>query len=128
MMHNIPEGIVIGMALAGSITPQSIGIVVSITLQNIPDGLVVSMSSIAKQGKTKAFWLGVLSGIVEPLATALIVLLATHSNINQTIEPLFIGFSVATIFSIEEDLLRNCHKDKFLWLSFLLTYLFSKIV
>ena len=127
LIHNIPEGILIGIALTNSVNIQNIGIIASISLQNIPDGLVVSMAALPKHGRRKALFLGILSGIVEPIATALIILLAKGINL-EIIEPIFIGFAVSTIVSIEWDLLKSCKKIKLLVISLVLTLLFNGIL
>lgn len=127
LIHNIPEGIVIGIALSSAINVQNIGIVASVSLQNIPDGLVVSMATSPKYGRRKAILLGVISGIVEPIATAIIIIATRNADISL-IEPLFIGFSVAAIISIELDLLKSCKKMKLLIISFILTLLFNGIL
>ena len=122
LIHNIPEGIVIGMALTGTIDLPAIGIVASISLQNIPDGLVVSMSSAQQYGKKRAFVRGFLSGIIEPIASAAIILLAQISTKSiSSVEPIFIGFSVATILSLVIDLMRECKKKKIALLAFMAT-------
>lgn len=127
LIHNIPEGIIVGFALANKITIQKIGIIASVSLQNIPDGLVVSMSGLPKHGKSKAFWLGVLSGIVEPIAVAVIISFTKKINMSM-VEPIFIGFSVSAIVAIEYDLLKNCQKLKLLLLSFITTLTFNGIL
>lgn len=64
VLHNIPEGIAVGMA-----GTEGTGTMLGIALQNIPDGAVVSVP-LAAMGmkKGKAFTLGILSGAVEPAA------------------------------------------------------------
>ncbi len=75
-MHNIPEGLAIGvgfssfaMGLAGSNLLSAIMITVGIGIQNFPDGLAVSVP-LYRDGmrKGKAFFLGQASGLVEPIA------------------------------------------------------------
>lgn len=127
LIHNIPEGIIVGIALAGEITIQKLSIIASVSLQNIPDGLVVSMAALSKHGKFKAFLLGFLSGIVEPIAVALIIFFMRRINL-EIVEPIFIGFSVSSIISIEFDLLKSCHKMKILLISLAVTLLFNGIL
>lgn len=127
LIHNIPEGIIVGIALAGEITIQKLGIIASVSLQNIPDGLVVSMAALPKHGKFKSFLLGFLSGIVEPIAVAIIFFFMRRINL-EIVEPIFIGFSVSSIISIEFDLLKSCHKTKVLLISLAVTLLFNGIL
>ncbi len=127
LIHNIPEGIIVGIALTGTITIQKLGIIASVSLQNIPDGLVVSMAALQKHRKTKAFLLGFLSGVVEPIAVAVIIFFMQRINL-EIVEPIFIGFSVSSIISIEFDLLKSCHKTKVLLISLAATLLFNGIL
>ena len=77
-LHNIPEGLAVGVVLAGiiggGIINQHALIVLSIgiAIQNLPEGMIVSMP-LKEEGmsKFKAFGLGALSGVVEPIASLL---------------------------------------------------------
>ena len=84
-IHHFPEGMAIGVVLAGA-GQAGVGISVAsalvvslgIAIQNIPEGAVVSIPMRAS-GKscTKSFLLGCLSGIAQPLGAMLVILLAT---------------------------------------------------
>lgn len=126
LIHNIPEGIIVGIALTSN-EFSKIGIIASISLQNIPDGLVVSMSGLSKHGKLKAFLIGVLSGIVEPISVALIIFFIRQINI-EMVEPIFVGFSASAISIIELDLLKSCRNRKLLIISLLLTIFFNGVL
>lgn len=75
-LHNIPEGLAVGVAFGGaahglpavSVT-SAIVLAVGIGIQNFPEGLAVSMP-LRREGMSrgKAFWYGQLSGAVEPIA------------------------------------------------------------
>ncbi len=80
-LHNIPEGMAVGVVLAGwmagnetiSVT-GALALSIGIAIQNFPEGAVISMPLRAEgMGKGRAFLYGVLSGIVEPLAAMLAV-------------------------------------------------------
>ena len=78
-LHNIPEGMAVGVVLAGWMAGNSgitvagvLALSIGIAIQNFPEGAVVSMPLRAEGvGKGQAFLYGVLSGIVEPLAAVL---------------------------------------------------------
>ncbi len=80
-LHNIPEGMAVGVVLAGwmagngGITAAgTLALSIGIALQNFPEGAIISMPLRAEgMGKGRAFLYGVLSGIVEPLAAGLIL-------------------------------------------------------
>jgi ZIP family zinc transporter len=78
-LHNIPEGLAIGVAFGALATDPTIGVLsgaialaVGIGLQNFPEGAAVSIP-LRREGVSmfKAFNLGQLSGIVEPIAAVI---------------------------------------------------------
>ena len=72
VLHNIPEGLAVG---AG----DSAGLTLGIALQNIPDGAVAAVPLLALGfSRWRAFCAGVLTGIVEPIAAGLMLLLAPY--------------------------------------------------
>lgn len=83
-LHNIPEGMAVGVAFAGWITGNqtltlagAFALSVGIAIQNFPEGAIVSMPLRAEgMGKWKACYYGALSGAVEPLTAILTVLAA----------------------------------------------------
>ena len=83
-LHNIPEGMAVGVVLAGWISGNSgitaagtLALSLGIALQNFPEGAIISMPLRAEgTGKGRAFLYGVLSGVVEPLAAMLTILAA----------------------------------------------------
>lgn len=83
-LHNIPEGMAVGAAYAGLLAGNTTVTVMSafalslgIALQNLPEGAIISLPLHAEGvSKRKAFALGVLSGVSEPIAGGLTILLA----------------------------------------------------
>lgn len=83
-LHNIPEGMAVGVVYAGlrsgsgEITAGgALALALGIAIQNFPEGAIISMPLCAEgASKQKSFWLGVLSGAVEPVFGALTVLAA----------------------------------------------------
>jgi ZIP family zinc transporter len=76
-LHNLPEGMAVGIAFGGGDTGAAIALAIGIGLQNIPEGLAVALP-LRRDGmnRLKALWYGQLSAAVEPvaaLAGALIV-------------------------------------------------------
>ena len=81
-IHNIPEGMAPGVALAGALNGGGVSmaaawsLALGIAIQNFPEGAVISMPmAAAGEGRGRAFALGVLSGAVEPAAAGLSLLL-----------------------------------------------------
>ena len=82
-IHNFPEGMAVGVAIAGALTADfnmagALALSLGIAIQNVPEGAIISMPlRAAGNSRWKAFGIGALSGIVEPLGGALVLLLAT---------------------------------------------------
>ncbi len=84
-LHNIPEGMAVGVVYAGWLAggtnvsrTAALALAIGIAIQNFPEGAIVSMPLLAEgMPKAKTFWMGVLSGAVEPLAAVLTILAAS---------------------------------------------------
>ena len=85
-LHNIPEGMAVGVVYAGlhsgcgEITAGSaLALALGIAIQNFPEGAIISMPLCAEgASRQRSFWLGVLSGAVEPVFGALTILAAAQ--------------------------------------------------
>lgn len=83
-LHNIPEGMAVGVVYAGWLTGTSgitaagaLALALGIAIQNFPEGAIISMPLRSKgESRTRAFVSGVLSGLVEPIGTIITILLA----------------------------------------------------
>lgn len=85
-MHNIPEGMAVGVVFAGMLNGDAhisltaaVALSLGIAIQNFPEGAIISMplrSEGAKKGQ--AFLYGTLSGIVEPFAAFITILLSSY--------------------------------------------------
>lgn len=82
-LHNIPEGMAVGVILAGTMLADTgitldaaFALSIGIAIQNFPEGAIISMPLHSEgMSKAKAFGVGALSGIVEPVAGLLTILL-----------------------------------------------------
>ena len=114
-LHNIPEGMAVGVVLAGAMT-ESAGITlagalalsIGIAIQNFPEGAIVSMPlKESLRSRWKAFAYGAGSGIVEPLAGLITILMIDYV---QPILPYFLSFSAgAMIYVVVEELIPESH-------------------
>ena len=117
-LHNIPEGMAVGVIFAGAINGQStitfasaLALAIGIAIQNFPEGAIVSMPlTIEGKSKAKAFGLGVLSGIVEPIAAIITILL---SSILIPILPYLLSFAAgAMIYVVVDELIPESQTGK----------------
>ena len=83
-LHNIPEGMAVGVMYAGFIAgnvqitaASALALSLGIAIQNFPDGSSISMPLRAEgENKKRAFLGGVLSGVVEPVGAILTMITA----------------------------------------------------
>lgn len=109
-IHNFPEGMAVGVVLAAMNTAQStvtvgaaLALAIGIAVQNFPEGAILSIPLFSGgMKKRRAFLLGALSGIVEPIGTLLVLLLA---NFFVPILPYFLSFAAgAMLYVVVEEL------------------------
>ena len=110
-LHNIPEGMAVGVVLAGAMSDNAtisiaaaMALSVGIAIQNFPEGAIVSMPlKESVRSKWKAFLYGAGSGIVEPLAGLITILLIDWL---QPVLPFLLAFSAgAMIYVVVEELI-----------------------
>ncbi len=83
-LHNIPEGMAVGVVYAGLVNGSvnitagaALALALGIAIQNFPEGAIISMPLYAEgKNKPRSFFLGVLSGAVEPVFGGITVILA----------------------------------------------------
>ncbi|MEY8508082.1 ZIP family metal transporter [Lachnospiraceae bacterium 42-17] len=109
-IHNIPEGISSGAVFAGLLTDNAdvtiagaFTLAAGIAIQNLPEGFIVSLPVQNEGGsRGKAFLYGTLSGIVEPIAGGITVLLAAYIT---PVLPYLLAFAAgAMIYVVVEEL------------------------
>ncbi|MGI8649398.1 MAG: ZIP family metal transporter [Rubrobacter sp.] len=115
-LHNIPEGLAIGVAFGavatgttGATLGAAIALAIGIGLQNFPEGTAVSMP-LRRDGmsRRKSFFYGQLSGAVEPVAA---VLGAAAVIVAQPILPYALAFAAgAMIFVVAEELIPEAKR------------------
>ena len=80
-IHNLPEGMAVGVVFAGEAQgltlSAALAVSIGIAIQNIPEGAIISMPMHAEgNSRLKSFLIGTLSGVVEPIGSVAILLLA----------------------------------------------------
>lgn len=111
-LHNIPEGMAVGVVLAGMLMADSqitlagaFALSIGIAIQNFPEGAIISLPLKSEEGMTrkKAFLYGSLSGIVEPIFGGLTVLLSAYIT---PVLPYLLAFAAgAMIYVVVEELI-----------------------
>ena len=117
-LHNIPEGMAVGVVYAGWINGQgsvslagAMVLALGIAIQNFPEGAVVSTPLLAEgMPKWKTFIYGTLSGIVEPIAS-IITILASSAVV--PILPYLLAFAAgAMMYVVVEELIPEMSQGK----------------
>ncbi len=117
-IHNIPEGMAVGVVYAGLLAEQSeitmlgaLALSLGIAIQNFPEGAIVSMP-LRSQGmsRRKACLYGIASGAVEPVAALITILL---SSILVPVLPYFLSFAAgAMLYVVVEELIPEMAEGK----------------
>ncbi|MCJ7836685.1 ZIP family metal transporter [Cuneatibacter sp. NSJ-177] len=110
-LHNIPEGMAVGVVFAGMMAQNSditmtgaFALSIGIAIQNFPEGAIISLPLKSEgAGKGRAFLYGTLSGVVEPIGALLTILLASFIT---PVLPYLLSFAAgAMIYVVVEELI-----------------------
>lgn len=117
-LHNIPEGMAIGVAfgsiaynLNGATLTSAVMLAIGIGIQNFPEGSAVSLP-LRREGmsRTKSFIFGVLSGIVEPISAIIGAILVLKV---QILLPILLSFAGgAMIYVVVQELIPESQTNK----------------
>jgi ZIP family zinc transporter len=116
-LHNIPEGLAIGVAFGSVATgvesasvQAALMLAVGVGLQNFPEGVCVAMP-LRRDGATrvKSFFVGQSSGAVEPVAGVIGVMFALSV---RSVLPLALSFSAGAMIAVVcSELIPESFKD-----------------
>ena len=117
-LHNIPEGMAIGVAfgsiaynISGANLASAVMLAIGIGLQNFPEGSAVSLP-LRREGmsRSKAFLIGNLSGIVEPISAVIGAILVMKIRI---LLPILLAFAGgAMIYVVTQELIPESQQNK----------------
>lgn len=117
-LHNIPEGMAVGVVFAGVMTGSSditiagaFALAIGIAIQNFPEGAIISLP-LRSEGtsRIKAFIYGTLSGLVEPIAALLTVILTSFI---VPFLPYLLSFAAGTmIYVVVEELIPEASEGE----------------
>ncbi len=118
-LHNIPEGMAVGVVFAGLITGNNnitlagaYALSIGIAIQNFPEGAIISLplKSEGRTSRKKAFLLGTLSGIVEPVGAVLTILL---TGLVVPVLPYLLAFAAgAMVYVVVEELIPEASEGE----------------
>ena len=114
-LHNLPEGMAVGVVFAGLSSGGSqfsvagaLALSLGISIQNFPEGAIISMPSHSSGvSRNRAFGYGVLSGVVEPIGAVVTILL---TSMITPILPYVLSFAAgAMVYVVVEELIPESH-------------------
>ncbi len=116
-LHNIPEGMAVGVTFAGVATGNTMislagafALSIGIAIQNFPEGAIISMPLRTEgMSKGRAFVYGTLSGVVEPIAALITILL---TSLVVPILPYLLSFAAgAMVYVVVEELIPEAQAE-----------------
>jgi ZIP family zinc transporter len=116
-LHNIPEGLAVGVAFGGVIAglpatsiAAAVALSLGIGLQNFPEGVAVAMPLCSEgMSRRKSFWYGQLSAAIEPVAA---VVGAAAVVLAAPILPYALSFAAgAMVYVVVEELIPESHRE-----------------
>ena len=118
-LHNVPEGLAVGVVIASYVVAIRNGtdvngnamlvLAIGMAIQNFPEGAIVSMP-LREEGlsRGKAFLYGFISGVVEPIAAALAILVTVFV---EAILPFVLAFAAGVmIYVVVEELIPEANE------------------
>ncbi|WP_144630665.1 ZIP family metal transporter [Bordetella genomosp. 13] len=109
ILHNLPEGLAIGVGFVGNDAVRGTALATGIAIQDVPEGLVVAVALMAAgYGRAMAVAIGMLSGLVEPLGA---VVGAAVVGWSAPMLPWGLGFAAgAMLFVISHEIIPESHR------------------
>lgn len=137
-IHNIPEGMAVGLAFSlamsepgnSALFSGALALALGIGIQNYPEGAAIALPLIKDgMGRKRAFFIGSMSAVVEPIFGVLAAVLTTFA---VPLMPLLLAFAAGTmIYVVVQELLPEaqlCQGDKTATLGFVTGFLIMMIL
>lgn len=108
-LHNLPEGLAIGVAFGGTDAARAGALATGIAIQDVPEGLVVALA-LRGVGYSRmlAVGLGVASGLIEPIGA---VLGASVVTVSSALLPWGLAFAAgAMLFVVSHEIIPESHR------------------
>jgi ZIP family zinc transporter len=108
-LHNLPEGLAIGVAFGGTDAARATALTTGIAIQDVPEGLVVALALRAVGfGRMFSIGLGVASGMIEPVGA---VLGASVVTLSAILLPWGLAFAAgAMLFVVSHEIIPESHR------------------
>lgn len=109
-LHNLPEGLAIGVGYAASDVSHAPALATGIAIQDLPEGLVVALALLAVgYGRARSVLVGMVSGLIEPVGAlagaSLVVAL-------PLLLPCGLGFDAgAMLFVVSHEIIPESHRQ-----------------
>lgn len=109
LLHNLPEGLAIGVAYAGIGEARASALATGIAIQDIPEGLVVAAALVAAGYRRRtSVLIGMASGLIEPIGA---VLGAIVIRFSMPLLPWGLAFAAgAMLFVISHEIIPESHR------------------
>lgn len=109
VLHNLPEGMAVGVGFAGGNFGNGLALAIGIFLQNLPEGLAVASALLSiGYGVSLSFWIAAVTGLVEPFG-GLIGSVAVWAA--EPLMPWILGFAAgAMLFVISNEIIPETHR------------------
>lgn len=117
-VHNIPEGMAVGLAFAlagqnqndAALLSGAIALTIGIAIQNFPEGTAVALPLVNEgMNRKKAFFIASMTAIVEPIFG---VLAAVFAELTRSMIAVYLAFAAGTmIYVVVEELIPEAHPD-----------------
>lgn len=103
-LHNLPEGLAVGVGFGGGNIGHGVALTIGIGLQNMPEGLAVALALLTlRYSRVRAVLLATLTGMVEPLGG---VLGAGVVTLAHSLLPWGLAFAAgAMLFVVTDDII-----------------------
>jgi ZIP family zinc transporter len=111
-LHNLPEGLAVGVGFGGPDIANAVGLMIGIGLQNMPEGLAVAVAlTTIGYSRASAFGVALLTGLVEPVG-GLIGVAAV--SLAAALLPWGLAFAAgAMLFVISNEIIPETHRRGF---------------
>ena len=109
-LHNLPEGLAIGVGFAGTDTARGLALATGIAIQDIPEGLVVAIALMAAgYRRSYSVTVGMASGLIEPVGAVVGAAVVVSLPL---LLPLGLGFAAgAMLFVVSHEIIPESHRQ-----------------